>query len=299
MESTTVVTAFGPLLPYLVWSHMKPNNCVLCTFTVQISWPNKHQFSYSFVCLMCQKSVVRNVSPSVTPLVTSIIFFDSQYSTFHHQNPHLSCAYYAISPFLTGHFYSFLYSCNGSFFNPYILMCLSAMQHLQPEDVYPEFSPQPQSFHPDSCNRRWSLTGLSILDPHIWMNRQLMHLKLGIPTAFLLWWIKGSLQTRQALCHNIVPHTLALLLAHWLVLLMFHVFRQLALHKATTILVSSTSNPQRIQGKPRWESRVVALPHPGSAKVRITYRTRKCTDQFHACYVTASSIPPQLRCSRF
>ena len=116
--------------------------------------PNKHQFSYSFVCLMCQKSVVRNVSPSVTPLVTSIVSFDSQYSTFHHQNPHLSCAYYAISHFLTGHFYSFLYSCNGIFFNLYILMRLSAMQHPQPEDVYPEFPPQPQSFHPYSHNRR-------------------------------------------------------------------------------------------------------------------------------------------------
>jgi len=35
-----------------------------------------------------------------------------------------------------------------------ILMRLSAMQHPQPKDVYPEFPPQPQSFHPHSRDFR-------------------------------------------------------------------------------------------------------------------------------------------------
>src|SRR6266581_4803654 len=34
--------------------------------------------------------------------------------------------------------------------------------------------------------------------------------------------------------------------------------------------------------KARSKSGVVALPHPRSAKVSITYCARKCTDQFHA-----------------
>src|SRR6266581_8033732 len=67
-----------------------------------------------------------------------------------------------------------------------------------------------------------------------------------------------------------------------MVSLTFRIFRQGALHKATITLASLTLNPQHMPSKARSESGVVALPHPGSAKVSITYCARKCTDQFHA-----------------
>ncbi len=40
---------------------------------------------------------------------------------------------------------------------------------------------------------------------------------------------------------------------------------------ATTTLVLSTLNRQRVLNKARSESGVVALPHPGSAKASIIY----------------------------
>ena len=59
-ESTTVVTAFGSPLPYLVRSHTKPNNsvsqrCRVVHFdnTIQHQDPINTSFPRSFVCLTC------------------------------------------------------------------------------------------------------------------------------------------------------------------------------------------------------------------------------------------------------
>ena len=176
-ESTTVVTAFGWPLPYLVWSHTEPNKRVastvssmseitVCALTIQHNDPINTNFPYLFICLTHEKSVVRSLSLGDIPLVTSNVFPAPQYSSFcglrwDSLTPSVLptlvtvTSYYALSHFLTflpsfwyvlGHSYSLLYSCNGIFFNPYTLTRLLAMQYPQPEDVFPEFPSQPQSF---------------------------------------------------------------------------------------------------------------------------------------------------------
>lgn len=128
----------------------------------------------------------------------------------------------------------------------------------------------------------------SILGAHNLLINQTTHLRLEIPMAFLSQWIKGSFPTRRILCHNVVPHILALhLLAHLLVSLTSHIFWQRALPMPITTLVSLILNPQHVLSKPRSESGWVALRHPGhpgSAKVSLIYRTGKCTDQFHVYF---------------
>ena len=81
----------------------------------------------------------------------------------------------------------------------------------------------------------------------------------------------------NGLCHNIP----------WLCFWPTNWYRSLpiisdATHKATIASASSTLNPQRVLNKGRRKSGVVALLHPRSAKVRITYCTRMCTDRLHA-----------------
>ena len=62
-----------------------------------------------------------------------------------------------------------------------VLTCLLATQHAHPEDVYPEFPPQPQSLHPHAHdlqqnNGRWALTIPFILAPHNLLIDQPLHL---------------------------------------------------------------------------------------------------------------------------
>ena len=58
--------------------------------------------------------------------------------------------------------------------------------------------------------------------------------------------------------------------------------RRWALHEATTTSASSIPSPQCVLSKAGSEGGMVTL-HPRSAKVSITHRTRKCTDQDYVC----------------
>ena len=86
--ATAGVTAFGSPLPYLVQSHTKPNNRARCVgaFTIhqaQACIKTDKRWLSTPLSVNVGDFVVRSVSLGDTPLVTSILFSDPQYSSFH------------------------------------------------------------------------------------------------------------------------------------------------------------------------------------------------------------------------
>ena len=118
--------------------------------------------------------------------------------------------------------FTYFYVVAMEFFQPVhgmcdILMRISAMQHPQPEDVYPEFPPQPQSFHPHSRDfRQQDMITDRPVDPRSLqpgdrsMNASAARAPYSTPITMDQRHLANSASALSQRC----PHTLALLLGH-------------------------------------------------------------------------------------